>query len=58
MDKYAICVLKGKNIVGHLKNGDCGCFAKTIFYFLQSYPEPECIAKVTGKNETKMTEKD
>ena len=37
LDKYAVCVLKGADIVGHLKKGDTGRFSKTIFYFLLSH---------------------
>ena len=39
VDKYAVC-LKTRNgtIVGHLKNGKSGRFAKTIFYYLRSTP--------------------
>ena len=38
-DKYAVC-LKTSNgtIVGHLKKGKPGRFAKTIFYYLRSHP--------------------
>ena len=49
LDKYAVCVLKGADIVGHLKKGDTGRFSKTIFYFLRSPLEAKCVAKVTGK---------
>ena len=38
-----------KTIVGHLKKGKSGCFAKTIFYLLQSHPQTNCTAEVTGK---------
>ena len=34
--EYAVCVLKGSKVVGHLKKGSNGRFAKTIFYFLRS----------------------
>ena len=50
VDKYAVCVKNGnETIVGHLKKGKTGRFAKTIFYFLRSHPEAKCTAKVTGK---------
>ena len=49
LDKYAVCVLKGADIVGHLKKGDTGHFSQTIFYFLRSHSEAKCVAKVTGK---------
>ena len=50
VDKYAVC-LKTSNgaIVGHLKKGKSGRFAKTIFYYLRSHPQANCTAKVTGK---------
>ena len=49
VDKYAVC-LKTSNgtIVGHLKKGKSGRFAKTIFYYLRSHPQANCITKVTG----------
>ena len=49
-DKYAICVKTGNGaIVGHLKKGRTGRFAKTIFYYLRSHPEAKYTAKITGK---------
>ena len=38
---------KNQNIVGHLKKGKTGRFAKTLFYFLRSDPYSKCHAKVT-----------
>lgn len=38
VDKYAVCIRKSGNVVGHLKKGVTGRFAKTIFYFLKSDP--------------------
>lgn len=35
VDKYAVCVLSGEDVVGHLKKGKNGRFAKTVFYFLR-----------------------
>ena len=49
LDKYAVCVLKGADIVKHLTKGDSGSFSTTIFYFLRSHSEAKCVAKVTGK---------
>ena len=40
---------KQQKIVGHLKKGATGIFAKTIFYFLRSDPYSSSCAKVTGK---------
>ena len=36
MDKFAVCVKINEKIVGHLKKGTSGRFAKAIFYFLRS----------------------
>ena len=36
VDKYAVCVLYRNRVVGHLKRGKTGRFAKTIFYFLRA----------------------
>ena len=33
----------------HLKKGEYGRFAKTIFYYLPSHPDAKCTAIVTGK---------
>ena len=46
VNKYAVC-LKTSNgtIVGHLKKGKSGRFAKTIFYYLRSHPQANCVQK-------------
>ena len=49
MDKFAVCVKINEKIVGHLKKGTSGRFAKTIFYFLRSDAYSSAWAKVTGK---------
>ena len=49
VDKFAVAVKKNQNIVGHLKKGKTGRFAKTLFYFLRSDPYSKCHAKVTWK---------
>ena len=36
VDNLAVCVEKDQTVVGHLKKGDSGKFANTIFYFLRS----------------------
>ena len=36
MGKFAVCVKINEKIVGHLKKGTSGRFAKKIFYFLRS----------------------
>ena len=49
VDKFAVCVEKDQTVVGHLKKGDSGKFAKTIFYFLRSDTYCNCYAEVSGK---------
>ena len=48
-DAFAVCVLQDEKIVGHLKKGDNGRFAKTVFYFLRADPCNRCITSITGK---------
>ena len=40
---------KDGKIVGHLKKGNSGRYAKTFFYFLHSDPYSQCTATVKGK---------
>ena len=49
MDKFAVYVKINEKIVGHLKKGTSGRFAKTIFYFLRSDAYSSAWAKVTNK---------
>ena len=49
VDKFAVCVEKDQTVVGHLKKGDSGKFAKTIFYFLRSDTYCNCYVEVSGK---------
>ena len=49
MDKYAVSVTKAGKVVGHLKKGKTGRFAKIIFYFLRADKQNSCTAVVTGK---------
>ena len=42
VDKYAVCVLKDGEVVGHLKRGKLGHFAETIFYFLEADQHSSC----------------
>ena len=49
MDKFTVCVKINEKIVGHLKKGTSGSFAKTIFYFLRSDAYSNAWEKVTGK---------
>ena len=48
VDKFSVCVEKDQAVVGHLKKGDSGKFAKTIFYFLSSNGYCNCYTKVSG----------
>ena len=47
-DAFAVCVLRNEEIVGHLKKGDNGRFARTIFYFLRADAGNRCRAIVKG----------
>ena len=49
VDKFAVAVKKNQNIVGPLKKGKTGRFAKTFFYFLRSDPYSKCHAKTPWK---------
>ena len=49
MDKFEVCVKSNEKIVGHLKKGTSGRFAKIIFYFLRSDAYSSSWAKATGK---------
>ena len=49
MDKSAVCTKINEKIVGHLKKGTSGRFAKPIFHFLRSDAYSSAWAKVTGK---------
>ena len=49
VDKYAVCVMLGDEIVRQLKKGRTGCFAKTAFYFLRADEKGSCIAIVKDK---------
>ena len=50
-DKYAVCVKKDGNVVGHLEKGRSGRFAKTIFFFLRADAMGSCSITVTGRAE-------
>ena len=49
VDKYAVCVLSGEDVVGHLKKGKSGRFAKTVFYFLRGDKDGSCSVIMRGK---------
>ena len=48
-DRFAVAVMKGVAIVGHLPVCKSGRFAKTVHFFLRASVENECSAIVTGK---------
>ena len=48
MDKFAVCVKINEKIVGPLKKGTSGRFAKTILYFRRSDAYSSAWAKVSG----------
>ena len=49
VDKFPVYVKKYQAVVGYLKKGDSGKFAKTIFYFLRSDIYCNCYAEISGK---------
>ena len=49
VDEYAVCIVLGDEIVGHLKEGKTGRFAGTISYFLWGDKKGPCAAIVKGK---------
>ena len=50
VDKYAVCVKKENEIVGHLALGKDGNFAKTVFYFLRTDEYGSCNVLIKGKS--------
>ena len=49
VDKYAVCVKKYNEIVGHLQLGKDAKFAKTVFYFLRTDAYGSCDVLINGK---------
>ena len=49
VDKYAVCVKKENEIVGHLPLEKDGKFAKTVFYFLRADEYGSCNVLIKGK---------
>ena len=45
-DKYAVCIEKNGNVVGHLPNGKYGGFSKTIFFFLRADECGSCKVRI------------
>ena len=49
VDRYAVCVKKYNEIVGHLQLGKDRKFAKTVFYFLRADEYGSCDVLIKGK---------
>ena len=49
IDKYAVAVTKDAWVIGHLKKGKTGRYAKTVFYFLRANTMNTASITVTGK---------
>ena len=49
IDKYAVAVTKDARVIGHLKKGKTGRYAKTVFYFLRANPRNAASITVTWK---------
>ena len=45
-DKYAVCIEKNGNVVGHLPKGKYGRFSKTIFFFLRADEYGSCKVRI------------
>ena len=50
IDRYAAAVTKEPRVIGHLKKGKTGRYAKTVFYFLRANPMNTASITVTGKS--------
>ena len=49
VDKYAVCVKRNNEIVGHLQFGKDGKFAKTVLYFFRADEYGSCDVLIKGK---------
>ena len=49
IDKYAVAVTKDAWVIGQLKKGKTGRYAKAVFYFLRANPMSTACITVTGK---------
>ena len=49
IDKYAAAVIKDAKVIGHLKKGETGRYAKTVFHFLRANAMNTANITVTGK---------
>ena len=47
--KYAVAVTKDARVIGYLKKGKTGRYAKTVFYFLRANPMNTASITVTDK---------
>ena len=45
-DKYAVCIEKYGNVVGHLPKGKYGRFSKTTFFFLRADEYGSCKVRI------------
>ena len=45
-DKYAVCIEKNGNVVGHLPKGKYGRFSKMIFFFLRADEYGSCKVRI------------
>ena len=52
IDKYAVAITKDARVIGHLKKGKTGRYAKTVFYFLRANLMNTISITVTGKGLT------
>ena len=50
IDEYAVAVTTEARVIGHLKKGKRGRYAKTDFYFLRANPMNAATITVTGKS--------
>ena len=56
-NRDAVCVDKDQTVVGHLKKGDSGKFAKTIFFSSEVVPTVTVMLKFQGNDATWKMEK-
>ena len=52
IDKYAVAVTKDARVIGHLKKGKTGWYAKTVFYFLELIQRTLLVLLSRGKGLT------
>ena len=49
IDKYAVAIIEDAQVIGHLKKGKTGRYAKIVFYFLRVNRMNTASITVTGK---------